>query len=111
HLFYLRNCYLENRLSQGRMEIGGRRLDLSTVDIPIYNLATKDDHIAPARSVYEGSLAFGSKVTFVLTGSGHIAGVVNPPEKRKYQFWTGPSPEPGRSYEDWLLAASENPGS
>jgi polyhydroxyalkanoate synthase len=111
HLFYLRNCYLENRLSQGRMEIGGRRLDLSTVDIPIYNLATKDDHIAPARSVYEGSLAFGSNVTFVLTGSGHIAGVVNPPDKRKYQFWTGPSPEPGRSYDDWLLAASENAGS
>ena len=111
HLFYLRNCYLENRLSAGRMEIGGRRLDLATVTIPIFNLATRDDHIAPALSVYLGSRFFGSDVTFVLAGSGHVAGVVNPPERRKYQFWTGPSPSAGRSFEDWLSSAAETPGS
>ena len=111
HLFYLRNCYLENRLSRGRMEIGGVRLDLSTVKMPIYNLATKDDHIAPARSVFKGCASFGSKVDFVLTGSGHIAGVVNPPAKKKYQFWTGPAPKDMATYEDWLLSAKETPGS
>ena len=111
HLFYLRNCYLENRLSRGEMEIGGHRLDLSQVDIPIYNLATKEDHIAPARSVFTGCRAFGSNVTYVLSGSGHIAGVVNPPEKNKYQYWTGPAPTEVDTYEDWLLAAKETPGS
>lgn len=111
HLFYLRNCYHENRLSRGRMEIGGVRLDLSKVTMPIYNLATKEDHIAPARSVFTGCRAFGSKVEFVLTGSGHIAGVVNPPAKKKYQFWTGPAPKDVGAYEDWLLAAKETPGS
>ncbi|MCB8837852.1 class I poly(R)-hydroxyalkanoic acid synthase [Aurantimonas sp. VKM B-3413] len=111
HLFYLRNCYLENRLSCGRMEIGGVKLDLSKVTIPIYNLATKEDHIAPARSVFTGCRAFGSNVTYVLTGSGHIAGVVNPPGKKKYQFWTGPAPKEVASFEDWLLAAKETAGS
>ncbi|MBO0662811.1 class I poly(R)-hydroxyalkanoic acid synthase [Jiella sp. MQZ9-1] len=111
HLFYLRNCYWENRLSRGCMEIGGVRLDLSKVTMPIYNLATKDDHIAPARSVFLGSAAFGSQVEFVLTGSGHIAGVVNPPVKNKYQFWTGPAPKEAGGFEDWLLAAKETPGS
>ncbi|KQT57458.1 MULTISPECIES: class I poly(R)-hydroxyalkanoic acid synthase [unclassified Aureimonas] len=111
HLFYLRNCYLENRLATGRMEIDGVALDLSKVDIPIYNLATKEDHIAPALSVYTGSLLLGPNVTFVLTGSGHISGVVNPPDKGKYQYWTGQKPSPDRSYKDWLQGAEETPGS
>ena len=111
HLFYLRNCYHENKLSRGKMEIDGVRLDLSKVTIPIYNLATKEDHIAPARSVFVGSSAFGSKVKYVLTGSGHIAGVVNPPARKKYQFWTGAAPRDTASYEDWLLAAKETQGS
>ena len=111
HLFYLRRCYLENRLSRGEMEIGGIRLDLNTVDLPIFNLATREDHIAPARSVYEGSLAFGAPVTLVVTGSGHIAGVVNAPARGKYQYWTGPSPSRERSFETWMAEASETAGS
>ena len=111
HLFYLRNCYLENRLSRGRMEIGGVTLDLKTVDIPIYNLCTREDHIAPAKSVYEGSVAFGSDVDLVMAGSGHIAGVVNPPDKNKYQYWTGATPGGGASFEDWVAAAEETKGS
>ena len=79
--------------------------------MPIYNLATKEDHIAPARSVFVGSRAFGSEVTYVLSGSGHIAGVVNPPDRNKYQHWTGPAPKSVDTYEDWLLAAEEHPGS
>jgi polyhydroxyalkanoate synthase len=109
HSFYLRNCYLDNTLSQGRMELAGRTLSLADVTIPVYNLATKEDHIAPARSVFLGSSFFGGDVEFVLTGSGHIAGVVNPPASKKYQFWTGGKPE--GSLEDWLAKASETPGS
>ena len=63
------------------MTIAGTKLDLNKVRLPIYELATKEDHIAPARSVFIGSRLFGGPVEFVLAGSGHIAGVVNPPEK------------------------------
>jgi polyhydroxyalkanoate synthase len=109
HSFYLRNCYLNNNLSQGKMELGGAPVSLSDVKIPIYNLATREDHIAPALSVFEGSKYFGGPVTFVLSGSGHIAGVVNPPALGKYQFWTGPAPV--GKYDDWLATAEEHPGS
>ena len=109
HSFYLRNCYLENRLSKGTMEVAGEKLDLSEVTIPIYNLATREDHIAPARSAYLGSQFFGGKVTFVLTGSGHIAGVVNPPASKKYQYWTGGKPV--GEFDNWLKEAEEHPGS
>ncbi|GGD18575.1 PHA/PHB synthase family protein [Aureimonas glaciei] len=111
HLFYLRNCYLENRLSSGRMEIGGQAIDLASIDVPIYNLATKEDHIAPALSVYVGSRYLGPNVTFVLTGSGHISGVVNPPDRGKYQYWTGPAPSKEIPYEGWLEQATETKGS
>jgi polyhydroxyalkanoate synthase len=109
HSFYLRNCYLENRLSQGTMEVAGERLDLGKVKAPIYNLAAREDHIAPARSAFVGSRFFGGPVKYVLAGSGHIAGVVNPPGKPKYQYWTG-GPAKG-SLEDWVASAKETPGS
>ena len=109
HSFYLRNCYLENRLTAGTMEIAGEKLDLSKVKIPIFNLATREDHIAPALSVFEGSKYFGGDVHYVLAGSGHIAGVVNPPEKKKYQYWTGGKAE--GAFQDWLAHATETPGS
>lgn len=109
HRFYLRNCYLENRLSRGTMSVGGVMLDLGKVEVPIYNLATREDHIAPARSVYVGSGKFGGPVRYVLAGSGHIAGVVNPPAKPKYQYWTGGTPT--GELEDWLAKAQEAPGS
>src|SRR5262249_50491260 len=57
--------------------------------VPIYNLATREDHIAPAKSVMFGSKYFGGRMRFVLAGSGHIAGVINPPNTKKYQYWTG----------------------
>uniref|UniRef100_A0A9E8CU10 Class I poly(R)-hydroxyalkanoic acid synthase n=1 Tax=Bosea sp. NBC_00436 TaxID=2969620 RepID=A0A9E8CU10_9HYPH len=109
HSFYLRNCYLDNKLSKGEMRIGGKTLDLKQVTIPIYNLATREDHIAPAQSVFNGSQCFGGPVEHVVAGSGHIAGVVNPPAKVKYQYWTG-GPAKGR-YTDWLTKADEHPGS
>ena len=109
HSFYIRNCYLENQLSQNKMVIDKINLDLSKVKIPIYNLATKDDHIAPAKSVFLGSRFFGGDVKFVLSGSGHIAGVINPPEKEKYQYWTS-GPAKGK-LETWLKGAKETAGS
>ncbi|MXN45994.1 class I poly(R)-hydroxyalkanoic acid synthase [Shinella kummerowiae] len=109
HSFYLRNCYLKNTLTKGEMVLAGKTLSLKDVKIPIYNLATKEDHIAPAKSVFVGSQFFGGKVTYVMAGSGHIAGVVNPPDKMKYQFWTG-GPVKGE-FEDWVKKADETPGS
>jgi polyhydroxyalkanoate synthase len=110
HSFYLRNCYLENNLSQGKMVIAGQKLDLGKVKVPIYNLATREDHIAPAKSVLLGSKFFGGPVRFVLTGSGHIAGVVNPPARQKYQYWTGGKPKDA-DLDKWLATATEHPGS
>jgi polyhydroxyalkanoate synthase len=110
HSFYLRNCYLENRLTKGEMVIGGKKLDLKSVTVPVYNLATREDHIAPAKSVLLGSKYFGGPVRYVLAGSGHIAGVVNPPDKMKYQYWTGPKPT-SANLERWLGKAKEHAGS
>src|ERR1700756_5239772 len=109
HSFYLRNCYLDNRLTRGGITIGNTPIDLRAVKIPVYNLATREDHIAPAKSVLLGSKYFGGPVRFVLSGSGHIAGVVNPPDKHKYQYWTGPKPR-SANLEGWLTKATEHPG-
>ena len=109
HSFYLRNCYLENKLSAGKMVIDNVRLDLGKVKVPVYNLATREDHIAPPKSVFLGSSFFGGPVRFVLGGSGHIAGVVNPPDKKKYSFWTG-DPADGE-LDKWIENAIEHKGS
>jgi polyhydroxyalkanoate synthase len=109
HSFYLRNCYLDNKLSKGEMTIAGETMDLGRVTVPIYNLATREDHIAPAKSAFLGSKFFGGPVRFVLAGSGHIAGVVNPPAKPKYGYWTGGPPV--GNVEGWLEKAEQHPGS
>src|SRR5437016_6227346 len=109
HSFYLRNCYLDNKLSKGEMAIAGETMDLGRVTVPIYNLATREDHIAPAKSVFLGSKFFGGPVRYVLAGSGHIAGVVNPPAKPKYGYWTGGPPV--GNIDGWLEQAEQRPGS
>ncbi|MBX9761240.1 MAG: class I poly(R)-hydroxyalkanoic acid synthase [Beijerinckiaceae bacterium] len=108
HSFYLRNCYLDNTLARGEMTMAGHRLNLKDVKIPIYDLAAREDHIAPARSVFTGAKLFGGKVRYVLAGSGHIAGVINPVRKPKYQYWIGGDPD--GAFDDWLAGATENPG-
>jgi len=110
HSYYLRNCYLENRLSAGSMVLDNTLLDLSKVKVPVYNLATREDHIAPADSVLYGSQFFGGPVKYVLSGSGHIAGVVNPPSSNKYQFWTNDNIS-DTTIADWLKGAQEHKGS
>ncbi|PDQ21835.1 class I poly(R)-hydroxyalkanoic acid synthase [Mesorhizobium sanjuanii] len=109
HSFYLRNCYLENNLSQGMMELAGRMISLGDITIPVYNLASKEDHIAPALSVFLGSRYFGGEVEYVMAGSGHIAGVVNPPAAQKYHYWTGGKPT--GDFDQWVAKATDHPGS
>jgi polyhydroxyalkanoate synthase len=110
HSYYLRNCYLENNITKGKLTIDNVKIDLKQIGIPIYNLATREDHISPAKSVYLGSSSFGGPMRYVLSGSGHIAGVVNPPSKAKYQYWTGERPQ-GEDLEGWIRNATEHPGS
>ncbi|HYC98326.1 class I poly(R)-hydroxyalkanoic acid synthase [Brevundimonas sp.] len=110
HLDYLRSMYGRNALSKGEFEIGGVRADLSKVRIPLYFQASREDHIAPMASVYRSAKAFSNAaVTLTLAGSGHIAGVVNPPSANKYQHWINPAlPD---SLAEWQAGAEEHPGS
>ena len=110
HNFYLREFYLENKLSRGMLAMSGTKLNLKNVKLPVYELATREDHIAPAQSVYIGAQQFGGPVEFVLAGSGHIAGVVNPPDKVKYQYWTNHKAS-ADTLSDWQRFAKEHPGS
>ncbi|ESQ89575.1 poly(R)-hydroxyalkanoic acid synthase [Asticcacaulis sp. AC460] len=109
HIFYLRNFYGHNALSKGELTLGGVKLDLKKVKVPIYEQAGREDHIAPPASVYKGSKLFGGPVTYMLAGSGHIAGVVNHPAAQKYMHWLNDAhPD---TLEEWLEGATEHPGS
>jgi polyhydroxyalkanoate synthase len=109
HLYYLRRFYGDNALAKGELELDGVRLDLGAVKTPVYVQSSKEDHIAPARSVYRGARLFGGPTTFTLAGSGHIAGVINAPVANKYQHWTNPGlPE---TLEAWQADAGETAGS
>ena len=109
HLDYLRQMYGRNALAKGEFEIGGQRIDLSKVTIPLYFQASREDHIAPMNSVYRSAKLFGGPVTYTLAGSGHIAGVINPPSANKYQHWTNPAlPE---TLQEWQAGAEQHPGS
>ncbi|MGY6533536.1 class I poly(R)-hydroxyalkanoic acid synthase [Glycocaulis sp.] len=109
HLWYLDTFYRNNRLSKGELELGGHRLDLKKVKIPVFMQASKEDHIAPADSVYRSARLFGGKTQYMMAGSGHIAGVVNHPDANKYQHWVNETLPDTR--ENWLEGAKEQPGS
>jgi len=109
HLFYLRKFYVENAFAKGELVIDGVKLNLGDVKTPIYVQSSREDHIAPAASVYKGARLFGGPTTFMLAGSGHIAGVVNAPAAQKYQYWT--NDETPASLADWQSSATEHPGS
>jgi polyhydroxyalkanoate synthase len=109
HLFYLKRFYGENAMAKGELTLDGVTIDLSKVKTPIYVQSSKEDHIAPARSVYKGARLFGGPVTFTMAGSGHIAGVINAPAAHKYQHWTNPALPP--TLEEWQAGAVEHPGS
>ena len=110
HSFYLRKMYQENLLKDpGGIALNGVPIDLGKIKIPAYFLSTREDHIAPWRSTYRGTQLLGGPKRFVLAASGHIAGVVNPPEGGKYSHWINPDLPP--TAEDWLAGATEIAGS
>jgi polyhydroxyalkanoate synthase len=110
HSFYLRNMYLANRLKEpGGIALGGVPIDLRKIAIPTYFVSTLEDHIAPWKSTYKGARILSGPNRFVLGGSGHIAGIVNPPSAKKYGYWTGS--ELSESAEEWQAGASWNEGS
>jgi polyhydroxyalkanoate synthase len=110
HGFYLRRIYQENLLRvPGGLTLLGQPVDLGRVIIPAYALATREDHIAPWTSTYRGAALLGGERRFVLAGSGHVAGVVNPPKGGRYSHWIGGAlPD---TPEEWLAGATEMAGS
>ena len=109
HMDYLRRFYGDNALAKGDYVLDNVRLDLSKVKVPIYVQSSKEDHIAPARSVFKGAHLFGGPTTFTMAGSGHIAGVINAPVAQKYQHWTNAALP--ASLAEWQAGATEHPGS
>ncbi|MBZ0325941.1 MAG: alpha/beta fold hydrolase, partial [Alphaproteobacteria bacterium] len=111
HSFYLRNMYQANKLREpGGITLKGVPIDLGKVDIPVYILATNDDHIAPWKACYAATRLYSGNRRFVLSGSGHIAGVINPPaDKAKYGHWTNTDlPD---DPDAWLAGAKAHAGS
>jgi len=107
---YLRGLCQSNRFAEGGFEILGETLRISDVTVPLCSIACETDHIAAWDSAYRGVQQMGSKdKTFILSGSGHIAGIVNPPSKRKYGHWT--NPDLALTPEDWRADADEHEGS
>lgn len=102
HSLYLRKMYLQNKLVEpGGITLGGVPIDLTTIKTPVYWLSTKDDHIAPWESTYKATQLYQGPKRFVLSASGHIAGVINPPTANKYCYWTNPkTPEDPDAYFD-----------
>ena len=110
HSFYLRNMYIKNLLGvPGGLTMLGTPIDLSKVKIPCYFISTVEDHIAPWKTTYKGAKYLKGPVRFVLGGSGHIAGIVNPPSAKKYHYWTNQAlPD---TAEKWFETAAQKPGS
>jgi polyhydroxyalkanoate synthase len=110
HTFYLRNMYLKNKLREpGGITLAGEPIDLSKIEIPAYFISTIEDHIAPWKSTYLGAQLLNSPVRFTLGGSGHIAGIVNPPSANKYWYWTNEKLRV--TADEWLSTARKHPGS
>jgi polyhydroxyalkanoate synthase len=110
HSYYLRNMYMKNLLGvPGGLTLAGTPIDLSKVDVPAYFISTAEDHISPWKTTYKGSRYLSGPVRFVLGGSGHIAGIINPPAAKKYHYWTSDArPE---TADEWLKGAAQHPGS
>jgi len=110
HSWYLRNLYKDNKLCQPKaLSVDGVELDLGTIDVPACFISTIEDHIAPWKSTYAGARLFGGDVRFILGGSGHIAGIVNPPAANKYNYRV--SNELPESADTWLANTQANAGS
>ena len=113
HTFYLRNMYQKNLLREpGGIELDGVKIDLRKVKVPVCIVSTKDDHIAPADATYAATQLYGGPVKFILAGSGHIAGIVNPEGSEKYGYWvTGDRAKNPPTPQEWFAKAKQKPGS
>ena len=110
HSFYLRNMYMRNKLREpGGISLAGTSIDVSKVAVPAYFVSAIEDHIAPWKTTYAGTQLLGGKSRFVLSGSGHIAGMINPPEANKYGYWT--NEKLPATAEEWFKDAKQHPGS
>ncbi|MGH6660526.1 MAG: PHA/PHB synthase family protein [Rhodospirillales bacterium] len=110
HGMYLRKMYLENKLVEpGGITLAGVPLDLRKIDVPTYIISTSEDHIAPWKSTYKATRLYGGPVKFVLSASGHIAGVINPPAAGKYCYWT--NPKKAKNPDVWFKGAARHEGS
>ncbi|HTE13468.1 MAG TPA: class I poly(R)-hydroxyalkanoic acid synthase [Burkholderiales bacterium] len=110
HSYYLRNMYMKNLLREpGGLTLNNTPIDLGKVKMPLYFISTVEDHIAPWKTVYAGARVFNSAVRFVLGGSGHIAGIVNPPSANKYGYWT--NDKLVDEADAWLTSAKQHAGS
>ncbi len=110
HLEYLKEFFLKNALSHHNLyHLGRTGIDLETVDLPCFIVATQKDHIVPWKAAFSGFQKLCNSV-FILGGSGHIAGIINPPQRHKYGYWTSEAPHTA-SAEDWLKTATQHPGS
>ena len=122
HTTYLRSCYLENRLARGELELAGTTLDLGAVRNDVYVVGAEEDHIAPWGSCYQATQLLGGTTRFVLTSSGHIAGIVNPPSPKRSYYTNDDAPadpaawrataerHSGSWWEDWIAWISERAG-
>ena len=112
YAWYLRNTYLENNLIKpGKATVCGEKIDLRKVDMPIYIYGSREDHIVPIGGAYASTHVFPGKKRFVMGASGHIAGVINPPEAKKRCYWTGSDTSFPKDAEQWIAKAKEHPGS
>jgi polyhydroxyalkanoate synthase len=110
HAFYLRNMYLENKLATpGGISLAGTPIDLGKIDVPTYMISTREDHIAPWKATYAATQIYKGPIRFVLSASGHIAGVINPPAANKYCYWT--NAQTPKDPDAWLAKAKQNEGS
>jgi polyhydroxyalkanoate synthase len=112
YAWYLRNFYLENNLIQpGKLTVCGEPLDLSKVDMPIYIYGSREDHIVPIGAAYASTQVLPGKKRFVMGASGHIAGVINPPAKKKRSHWLREDGKLPATLDEWVQGATELPGS
>ncbi len=112
YAWYLRNFYLENNLVKpGKLTVCGEQIDMNLVDLPVYIYGSREDHIVPIGAAYASTQVLAGPKRFVMGASGHIAGVINPPAKKKRSHWTREDGKLPAGIDDWLAGAKEQPGS
>lgn len=112
YAWYLRNTYLENNLIKaGKCTVAGEKIDLGKIDIPVYIYGSREDHIVPIGAAYASTQVLPGKKRFMMGASGHIAGVINPPEAKKRSHWVRADGKFPKSVDEWIAGAQEVPGS